>query len=154
LTGEVLAIELGRPADGARQPVAEARAVPGQGLEGDKNFAPEPAKRPGADLTLIAQEALDALHQEWDIEFSHTESGRNVLTRGIDVNGLLGKRFRVGEVECRGIELCEPCNHLEKTRNKPGVMRGLVHQAGLNADILSPGTIRVGDSVEALEEQS
>ena len=69
-----------------------------------------------------------------------------MLTRGIDLNALVGKRFRVGEVECVGVELCEPCQHLESVTH-PGVVKGMVHRAGLNADILTDGEIAVGDPV-------
>ena len=71
---------------------------------------------------------------------------RNVLTRGIDVNQLVGKRFRVGNVECEGVELCEPCRDLE-SMTQPGVIKAFVHRAGLNADILNDGVISVGDAV-------
>ena len=73
-----------------------------------------------------------------------------MLTRGIDVNALVGRRFTIGEVECVGVELCEPCSHLESL-TVPGVMKGLVHQAGLNADILNDGEIAVGDPVAAID---
>jgi MOSC domain-containing protein YiiM len=71
-----------------------------------------------------------------------------VLTSGIDLNALVGKRFRVGEVECEGIELCEPCADLE-SMTEPGVIKGLAHRGGLNADILNDGHISVGDAVVA-----
>ena len=77
------------------------------------------------------------------------ESGRNVLTSGIDLNALVGERFRVGNVECVGVELCEPCTSLEGM-TRPGVIKGYVHRAGLNADILTDGEIAVGDTVERL----
>ena len=72
-------------------------------------------------------------------------TGRNVLTRGVRLNDLVGKRFRVGELECRGIELCEPCMTLE-ARTQPGVIKALVHRAGLNAEILVGGELRPGDA--------
>jgi MOSC domain-containing protein YiiM len=74
------------------------------------------------------------------------ESRRNVLTRGVDVNGLVGRHFFVGEVECVGVELCEPCAHLQGM-TKPGILKGMVHRAGLNADVLREGEIAVGDAV-------
>ena len=98
------------------------------------------------DITLIEAEALDGLLADTGIELSHEESRRQVLTRGIDLNALVGRRFTVGTVECEGIELCEPCNHLQSL-TKPGVLRGLVHRAGLRADIIGPGHIVVGDPV-------
>jgi MOSC domain-containing protein YiiM len=98
------------------------------------------------DITLIEAEALEGLRSDTGIELSHEESRRQVLTRGIDLNALVGKRFMVGTVECEGQELCEPCNHLQSL-TKPGVLRGMVHRAGLRADIVAPGRIAVGDIV-------
>ena len=128
-------------------PHERVRAVAGRGLAGNRYF-PERAQ-PGEALTLIAAEALEAFEQETGISLDAAESRRNVLTRGIDVNALVGRRFRVGGVECQGVELCEPCEHLQSL-TKPGVLRGLVHRAGLNADILTDGEIALGDAVVAL----
>jgi MOSC domain-containing protein YiiM len=99
------------------------------------------------DITLIEAEALEAFTAETGIELSHQESRRQILTRGVRLNDLVGKRFTVGEVEVVGRELCEPCNHLQSL-TRPGVLRGMVHRAGLNADIATPGRIAVGDRVD------
>ena len=128
-------------------PVERVRALAGKGLQGNRYFFQEGAK-PGQALTLIASEAIDAVHEEHGLELTAAESRRNVLTSGIDLNALVGKRFRVGEVECYGVELCEPCTHLESV-TKPGVIKAFVHRAGLNADILTDGEIAVGDPVVA-----
>jgi MOSC domain-containing protein YiiM len=98
------------------------------------------------DITLIEAEALEAFTAETGISLTHEESRRQVLTRGVRLNDLVGKRFTVGEVECLGRELCEPCNHLQ-SMTRDGVLRGMVHRAGLNADIVKPGRIAVGDAV-------
>jgi MOSC domain-containing protein YiiM len=98
------------------------------------------------DLTLVEAEALDGLLEDTGIELSPAEVRRQVLTRGIALNDLVGERFVVGEVECIGQELCEPCNHLQGI-TYPGVLRGLVHRGGLRADIVSGGRIAVGDEV-------
>ena len=128
-------------------PVERVEVLTGQGPVGDRYFALEP-REPGEgdDLTLIAAEALEGLAADTGIELSAAESRRNVLTRGIDVNALVGRRFVVGDVECVGVELCEPCNHLQAL-TQPGVLRGLVHRGGLRADVLRGGTIAVGDAV-------
>lgn len=121
-----------------------------QGPRGDRYFLAEPAKRPdGADLTLIEAEALESFTAETGIPLSHAESRRNVLTRGIRLNDLVGRRFRVGEVECLGIELCEPCDHLQGL-TRPGVLRGMVHRGGLRADVTQSGMIKVGDDLVEL----
>ena len=128
-------------------PVERVRAYAGRGLEGNRYLFEQAG--PGKALTLIAAEALERLEAEKGIALA-AASRRNVLTRGIDVNALVGRRFTIGEVECVGVELCEPCSHLESL-TVPGVMKGLVHQAGLNADILNDGEIAVGDPVAAID---
>jgi MOSC domain-containing protein YiiM len=127
------------------EPVERVRALAGRGIEGDRHFGEhEPGS--GHDLTLIAAESLEALKAEHDIELAPGESRRQVTTRGVDVNALVGRRFTVGTVEAVGIELCEPCNHLQSL-TQPGVMRGLVHRAGINADVIKDGEIAIGDGV-------
>lgn len=131
-------------------PVESVRAHAGRGLEGNRYFYDGDAPS-GRALTLIAAEALAEGEAESGIELGATESRRNVLTSGIDLNALVGRRFRVGEIECYGVELCEPCTSLEGM-TRPGVIKAYVHRAGLNADILSDGEIRVGDPVRAAAE--
>jgi MOSC domain-containing protein YiiM len=148
MTGRVEAINIAAALEGDCRPVEAVDALAGQGLRGDRYFAD--ARRDegeGRDITLIQAEALEGLHEEHGIELSGAESRRNVLTRGIDLNALVGRRFTVGEAECVGIELCEPCNHLQKM-TQPGVLRGLVHRGGLRADVVRDGRIAVGDAVE------
>ena len=127
-------------------PVDSVRAVAGRGLEGNRHFYEQAP--PGRALTLIAAEAL-AEGASSGVELGADESRRNVLTSGIDLNALVGERFRVGDVECVGVELCEPCTTLEGL-TRPGVIKAYVHRAGLNADILTDGEIAVGDAVERM----
>src|SRR5438874_5644193 len=128
------------------QSVDRARAIAGAGLVGNRYFFENGDAPPGGAVTLIAAEGLEAFVEETGISVTPAETRRNVLTRGIDVNALVGKRFRVGDVECVGVELCEPCAHLQSL-TKAGVLKGLVHRAGLNADVLNDGDIAVGDAV-------
>jgi MOSC domain-containing protein YiiM len=133
----------------AARPVDSARAVAGRGLEGDVAFAEfedEDVHEDDRELTLIQAEALEGLAAEHGIPLTAAEARRNVVTRGIELNELVGRRFRVGDVECVGRELCDPCNHLQST-TYPGVLRGLVGRGGLRAAILSGGEIAVGDPV-------
>jgi MOSC domain-containing protein YiiM len=116
--------------------------VAGSGIEGDTHFDR------GHDLTLIEAEAIDGLASDTGIELGPGESWRQVMTRGVALNDLVGKRFRVGELECVGEELCEPCTTLQKLTGEPGVLRGLVHRGGLCAEVVSGGQIAVGDPVE------
>ena len=125
-------------------PVGSVRAVAGRGLEGDRYFFPDGAGS-GEALTLIEAEALE------DVGLTGALSRRQVVVRGGGLNDLVGKRFRVGGVECEGVELCEPCSHLQSL-TRPGIIKDLIHRGGLRADILSGGTISICD--EVLEESS
>jgi MOSC domain-containing protein YiiM len=130
--------------------VAAVEVLAERGPRGDRYFLAEPARRPdGGDLTLIEAEALESFSAETGIPLSHQESRRNVLIRGARLNELVGRRFRVGEVECLGIELCEPCNHLQGL-TRPGVLKGMVGRGGLRVDVVRSGTIRVGDDLVEL----
>ena len=136
------AIHLGAPRKPALWTVESVQAVAGKGLEGDRHFHAEGAA-PGQALTLVAAEVVE------EVGLQPGETRRQVTVRGVDVNALVGKRFRVGEVECFGVELCEPCRHLEEM-TRPGIIKDLAHRAGINADILVGGVIRVGDPVAEL----
>src|SRR5215218_7587861 len=118
----------------------EVVEVTADGVRDDRYFG-------ARNLTLIEAEALEGLLEDTGIELSAAESRRQVLTRGVRLNDLVGRRFSVGEVECVGEEWCEPCSHLQ-AMTQPGVLRGLVHRDGLRADIVSGGRIAVGDRVE------
>ena len=141
MPGSVEAINLAAVESELPQPV-DAVEVTAEGVVGDRYGK-------ARDLTLIEVEALEGLREDTGIELSAAESRRQVLTRGIRLNDLVGKRFTVGGVECVGQELCEPCNHLQGLTQQ-GVLRGLVHRGGLRADIVSGGRIAVGDEVVPL----
>jgi MOSC domain-containing protein YiiM len=135
----VVAIHLGASRTPELWPVESVRAVAGKGLEGDRYFH-ELGAKPGQALTLVEEEVVD------DVGLPPGGTRRQLTVRGVRLNELVGKRFRVGEVECYGVELCEPCLHLQKM-TRPGIIKELVHRAGINADILTDGTISVGDEI-------
>ena len=122
----------------ALAPVESVTAVAGKGLVGDRHFTDNPG--PGNALTLIEAEVLE------DVGLTGAQSRRQVVVRGVRLGDLIGKRFRVGDVECLGVEICEPCSHLQAL-TRPGIIKDLIHRGGLNADILSGGMITVGDEV-------
>jgi len=148
-------------AEVARGPVIareSVEAVPGRGLEGDRYFASQGTffrgkeSLPDKEVTLIEQEALDALAREYRIELSAAESRRNIVTSGVALNHLVGREFTVGGARLRGIRLCEPCDHLERLSGKK--LGGLAHRGGLRAQIVKGGTIKVGDAISAGEKFS
>ena len=150
--GTVLSIHITPSAAGRMVSVKEVRAVPGKGLDGDRYFHQLGtfSKTPGSgrEVTLISIEALESLKRDYGIAIDAGDSRRNIVTRGVPLDHLVGREFTVGSVSLRGMRLCEPCGHLEKLTQE-GVRAGLVHRAGLRAHILTEGTIRPGDPVEA-----
>jgi MOSC domain-containing protein YiiM len=155
--GRVEAIYVGPDVAGPLHQVPEVIAETGKGLVGDrKHHDALPAHKrgqPGRNITLIEAEALEALAEEHGIELGPGESRRQIVTRGMRLNPLVGKRFTVGDVECYATELNEPCAHLQSL-TQPGVMRGLAHRGGIRADILKGGTIRAGDPVREVSESA
>ncbi len=129
--------------------VAEARAVPGRGLEGDRYFDGWGTFSGGPDteLTLVEAEAVEALAAEHGLRIDPGEARRNVVTRGVDLNGLVGEEFRVGEVLLRGARPAEPCAHLARLVGQE-VLPGMVHRGGLRAKIVTGGTLRAGAAVD------
>jgi hypothetical protein len=156
LTGTVAAIALAERATGTMYTVDHAKALADRGLAGDRyaaktgTFTPANDTARGYDLTLIEAEAIDSLTLPEGRRIGYAEARRNIVTRGIDLNALVGRRFRVGNVECLGQRLCEPCSHLERLTTK-GALRGLIHRGGLRADVLSDGEIATGTLIETID---
>lgn len=138
----------------AMRSVIEACAVPGRGLEGDRyflgvgTFSPTPF-RPDFEITLIEREKIEAFAHASGLPFTAEQARRNLVTAGADLNSLVGREFLVGEVRLRGLRLCEPCNYLAKI-SFPETLKGLVHQGGLRAQIVSGGWLHVGDNVREI----
>lgn len=149
MTGEVVAIFVAEAMGASMQELTEATAIASAGLDGDRYrngagfYTPVPGPR---QLTLIEEETLAYLATEHGIDLPPHESRRNLTTRGIRLNDLVGKRFTIGEVHCEGIRLCPPCNRLEELTGKP-VLAPLVDRGGLRADILTDGVIKRGDAI-------
>jgi MOSC domain-containing protein YiiM len=151
--GTAAAIAIATEATGPMQSLEQARALAGRGLDGDRyaakagTFTPASDTARGYDLTLIEAEVLDELSLPGGATLGYLDARRNIVTRGVDLNALVGRRFRIGDVECLGQRLCEPCSHLERL-TRDGVLRALIHRGGLRADILSDGQIQVGSVIE------
>lgn len=132
--------------------VAEVEAVAGKGLIGDRYGKQEGTfSKPGEpdrEVTLIEAEALEALKAECDISLPPAQARRNLVTRGVPLNHLVGRHFKVGAVVLAGIRLCEPCKHLEGL-TVTGVLKGLIHRGGLRARIVQGGVLRAGDTIRA-----
>jgi MOSC domain-containing protein YiiM len=136
-------------AEGAAEPtrsLERVRALADRGLEGDRHVDGRgtfPSGLPGSALTLIEAEVCES----FDPPLGPDEHRRNLLTRDIDLNGLVGVEFTIGALRCRGMRLCEPCTVVQRYAGRP-VLRALVHRGGLRADILEDGEIAVGDVIQ------
>jgi MOSC domain-containing protein YiiM len=141
MRGVVEGIFFGAVPEGPLEPADRVTVKAGAGIEGDRHG--------DKDITLFEAEAIEGLKADTGIDLAPHEIRRNLMTRGIALNDLLGHRIRVGDVEAVVTELCHPCSHLQSL-TYPGVLRGLVNRGGLNADVVAGGSIRVGDDVEDL----
>lgn len=156
LRGQVEAIAVAAEATLPMRQVEQARAIAGRGLDGDRyarkagTFTPKDGAVGGYDLTLIEAEVIDQLALPDGVRLGHVDARRNLITRGIDLKALVGRRFRIGDAECLGRRLCEPCSHLERLTTK-GVLRNLIHRGGLRADVIADGVISTGSIIETID---
>jgi hypothetical protein len=151
-TGSVDQIWVAAEAGETGRTLESVRVIPGVGLAGDRYIAGRgtfPSGRPGAALTLIEAEVCESFQPPLRPE----EHRRNIVTRGVGLNGIVGREFTIGSVLCRGIRLCEPCATMQRGADRP-ILRPLVHRGGLRADILQPGEIRIGDRIAVVERDA
>jgi MOSC domain-containing protein YiiM len=152
--GVVEAVAIADRATAPMRLVPGAQALAGRGLLGDRyadkagTFSSATPTARGYDLTLIEAEVLDELVLPDGQRLTYADARRNIVTRGVDLNSLVGRRFLIGDVECLGQRLCEPCAHLERL-TQPGTLKGLIHRGGLRADILSSGAIATGMAISS-----
>jgi MOSC domain-containing protein YiiM len=157
--GRVEAIHIAHRASAPMQSLGEVEAVAGGGLAGDRylagvGFYSARPTDPGArEVTLFEAEVLDALAAEHGITLAAGEHRRNLTTRGVRLDDLLGHRFQVGQVVLEGVRDCPPCEHLEGLLGKP-VLKPLINRAGLRARVVVGGVLKVGDRISALQPRS
>jgi MOSC domain-containing protein YiiM len=148
--GEVLAINVAAGKGEPMQSLTEAVLIEGKGIDGDRYAAGtgqfSGTRGEGRQVTLIEAEAVEAVAHETGIELLPEQTRRNIVTRDVPLNHLVGREFSVGEVVLRGVRLCEPCAYLGKLTDDE-VRRSLLHRGGLRADIVRGGTVRAGDRI-------
>ena len=150
-TGRLLAIQIAPAAKLPMQTVEQIEAVAERGLTGDRYAQRKGAFQkgtiePSQEVTLIEREAIEAAAHDYELPITHSATRRNLLTAGVPLNHLVGQTFSVGSVTLRGIELCEPCGYLE-SHTFAGIKKALLHRGGLRAQVVSGGTLRVGDEI-------
>ena len=148
MEGSVVGIYIGAEESGPVTSRDDVEAVAGHGLKGDRYFSEEGWDEPKHELTLVEIEALEGANREYDLDLKPEDMRRQIVTRGLALNHLVGRDFTVGEVRCRGIKIANPCSHLQKLTGKK-VLKTMMHRGGLRAQIIESGTIRVGDPISA-----
>lgn len=150
MPGNVVAIYIGPRRSEPVRRVAEVEAVAGSGLVGDRYFQPleTPVRETKREVTLFRTEAIDLANLNAETSITPDDLRRNLFTEGIDLDPLIGRRFRVGEVELEGIKTNAPCRHLQEMVGKKLLIDELIHSGGIRARIVVSGTIREGDAVE------
>lgn len=146
---ECLLVATDRHADMLDLPAVQVKS--GCGIVGDRFFR-RSTRHPERNITLIGAEAIEAVAAELALAIPLWAPRRNVVTRGIELNGLVGHTFRVGHVLLRGIEPCDPCAVLGRNLETEGcsrdtIIRAFMGRGGLRATILSDGVIRRGDMI-------
>jgi MOSC domain-containing protein YiiM len=149
--GKLIAIYITPAAGQPMHAVQEVKAIPAAGLEDDRytlktgTYSDKPG--PDRQVTLIEIEVIEALEREQGLHLDAAATRRNLVTRDVPLNHLVGKMFQVGDLRLRGIRLCEPCEHLAKL-TQPEVLLALIHRGGLRAEILNQAVIQVGDVIK------
>lgn len=157
-TGRVERIHVAPESGDPMEERRDVEAVAGRGLRGDRyfegrglwNFLDEDPSREvkeASEVTFVESEALAAVERDAGIEVPPGAHRRNVTTRAVPLNHLVGRTFTVGDVVCEGIQLCEPCGYMQSLVGEPGLSDALVHRGGLNASVVESGRLAVGDEV-------
>jgi len=124
--------------------------VAGKGIVGDRNYGKH--QYPGQNLTLVEAEEIERFNREFAMAINLTATRRNLVTRGVRLNELVGREFRVGAVTVRGVELCEPCAGIGRKLagerlSAAQVVKAFTHRCGLRTDVLTSGVIYRGDAI-------
>jgi MOSC domain-containing protein YiiM len=153
MAGQVIELHIAAHKDAPAQAQTALALDAGHGIKGDRYFLPQQSLdmdasvRRKEEVTLISADELDAFNTQFQLAIPYGEFRRNIVTRNINLNALVGKRFRIGSVLCEGMELCEPCSKLARTVNRL-VLPHLVHRAGIRATVIESGQVVPGDTIE------
>lgn len=135
--------------------IKEAKVVKGKGIIGDRyylqkgSFSQRLKDKEDFHITFIEQEEIDAFNEKTNLNYSNDLFRRNIVTEGIELNDLVGKKFKINDIEFLGMRLCEPCKLLSLDLGEEFLSQ-MVHKAGLRAKILSSGSFTLGESIEVL----
>jgi len=122
--------------------------IAGKGIVGDRHF--KDFNDPYCQLSLIESENIDYYNVKYGLNIPYVNFRRNIVTKGIQLNDLIGKKLRIGEVEVEGIDLCRPCRHLTEMLGQDNVLKEFLRKGGLRCQILSSSNIKIGDTIKIL----
>ena len=128
--------------------IEKIELLSGKGVVGDKHF--QENNNPRNQLTLIESENIDYYNKKFNVQIPYVNFRRNIITRGIELNKLVGKQFVVGEIKIRGNDLCRPCKYLQETLEQKDIIREFLQKGGLRCEILTSGIVKVGDAIKIL----
>ena len=120
-----------------------------QGILGDRHF--QEFNDPFNQLSLIESENIDYYNSKYGLNISYIDFRRNIITKGIQLNNLVGKKLQIGKVELEGIDLCRPCKHLSEVLNQDNIIKEFLRRGGLRCQILSSSNISVGDQISVID---
>ena len=150
--GSVVEIYIGPEFEQPMKSMDSVEAVAGGGLSGDRYFreadVPDSERDPTEEVTLIESEAIETARRDHGLDLEARDTRRNIVTRGVTLESLLGQTFFVGDVELEGLEPNPPCSHLERVSGKK-LLKPLIKGGGIRARIVKSGSIRVGDPVRS-----
>ena len=151
-TGSVVALYTADHGSAPMTKIQQLKAMAGRGIEGDRYFLGtgtySKKPEPGRQITLIKSEVLQWLNNEFQISVEPEESRRNVLTRDVEINDLIGTEFFAGPVLLKAHRVTQPCRYLEKLLGRPGLYKALWNNGGISCEILSDGIIKEGDLIK------
>jgi len=120
-----------------------------QGVIGDRHF--KEFNDPYNQLSLIESENIDDYNVKYGLNIPYLDFRRNIVTKGIQLNNLVGKKILVGNVEVEGIDLCRPCRHLTEVLEQDNILKEFLRRGGLRCQVLSSSSIKVGDKIKVLD---
>jgi len=132
--------------------VVEARLVNNKGIVGDRFFGVEKFKMPNGNLKFFGKSrnvsliSLDVLNNiNIKFKLSGGDIRRNLVVSGINLESLVDKNFKIGNVEFLGVDVCKGCKHIEEINNIKGLAKELFFKGGIRAKVLNDGVIKIGD---------
>ena len=128
--------------------VNNVEVVAGKGIKGDRNYHDNNEAR--IQITLIESESIDYFNQKFNTNFSYLDLRRNLVTKDIRLNDLIGKKLSIGQIDIRVHDLCRPCNYLQEILGKDNIIKEFLNRGGLRCEILFSGNIKVGDEIKVL----